>query len=147
MKDVVIFDWQGTLVNVSGIRHLVVDTAKKNFAEFHLQTGNCPPIESTVRGVWDAVRDDKIVIVMSGCPDNFRETLAFWMMRHDVVANAVLMRRAGDWRKDVVIKAEMLAWVREQGFKVTHAWDDNPNILRLWADENIPTTVVPGWVG
>lgn len=148
MKEAVIFDWQGTLVDVRGIRHLVENTTKRNFPEFHRQTGNCPPIDGTTRGLWNAVQDDdKIVIIMTGCTDDFREVLTAWMMRHDVMAHAVLMRRAGDYRMDIEVKAEMLAWVREQGITVTHAWDDNPNVLALWEREGIPTTVVPGWNG
>lgn len=148
MKEAVIFDWQGTLVDVSGIRHLVESGGYRNFPEFHRQTGNCPPIQDTVRALWNAIQDDdKVIVLMTGCTDDFRDVLTSWMMRNDVMTHAVLMRRAGDYRADVAVKLDMLTWVREQGFTVVHAWDDNPNVLKLWQDEGIPTTVVPGWTG
>jgi hypothetical protein len=144
-QETVIFDWQGTLVDVRGIRHLVENTDKKNFPEFHRQTGLCPPIEDTVEAAKRAAFDDKFIVIMTGCSDDFQGVLANWLGEHGVPFNMIMMRKAGDWRRDVVIKREMLEWLREHGHDVVHAHDDNPNIVALWNEENIPVTVVPGW--
>lgn len=147
MKEAVIFDWQGTLVDVRGIRHLVENTTKRNFPEFHRQTGNCPVIVDTMSALMMHHDAGSRVIVMTGCTDDFRDVFHAWALREQVPYHALLMRRAGDYRMDIEVKTEMLAWVREQGITVTHAWDDNPNVLALWKREGIPTTVVPGWNG
>lgn len=54
------------------------------------------------------------------------------------------MRPDNDFRKDYVIKKEILARLRHR-YDIVQAWDDNPAILKLWGDEGIPTIVVPGW--
>lgn len=144
-RKTVIFDWQGTLVDVSSIRHLVENTDKKNFPEFHRQTGNCPPIQETLEAVKRAAMDGKFVAVLTGCSENFEQVFFEWGAKHGVHWDMLLMRAAGDFRKDVVIKKEMLDFLRSHGHEIEHAWDDNPNIIQLWQDESIPVTVVPGW--
>ena len=32
-------------------------------------------------------------------------------------------------------------------WNVVHAVDDNPNVIRLWEDNNIPTTKIGNWDG
>lgn len=146
IKNVEIFDWQGTLVDVSGIRHLVETDGPKNFPEFHRRTGDCPAMPGTVQGLWNAIHDENTVVaILTGCTDDFRDVLDAWMIRNDVVAHVVRMRRAGDFRRDVEVKREMLQWLRDRGLNPTRAWDDNPNVAALWESEGIDTTVVPGW--
>lgn len=148
LKKAVIVDWQGTLVDVSGIRHLVENPeGKKNFPEFHRQTGNCPPIQKTLDEVKRAAMDGAFVAVFTGCSDDFSDVFHGWLARHGVPWNVTSMRAAGDFRKDVVVKREMLAWLIEHGYNAVRAWDDNPNVITLWESFDIPTTVVPGWTG
>jgi hypothetical protein len=42
------------------------------------------------------------------------------------------------------VKKDMLDTIRK-AYTVIHAWDDNPSIIKLWTEEGIPTTTVPGW--
>ncbi|MER6526110.1 hypothetical protein [Streptomyces sp. NPDC001508] len=30
-------------------------------------------------------------------------------------------------------------------YRPVHAWDDNPDVLQLWKEVGVPTTIVPGW--
>jgi Holliday junction resolvase len=55
------------------------------------------------------------------------------------------MRRKGDYRKDGIIKRELLGEMRADGFNVVRAWDDNPAVVAVWESEGIEVTVVPGW--
>lgn len=141
----VIFDWQGTLVDVSSIRYLVENTDKKNFPEFHRQTGNCPPIEETLYAVKRAALDGKFIAIFTGCSYDFQDVFLHWLSRHGVHWDLTGMRAAGDFRRDVEVKREMLAYLTEHDYEIEHAWDDNPNVIELWQSEGIPTTVVPGW--
>jgi len=49
-----------------------------------------------------------------------------------------------DHRKDYLVKSDILRQIRAR-FEPIHAWDDNPAIIRLWNEQGIPCTVVPGW--
>ena len=63
---------------------------------------------------------------------------------HGVPSDMLMMRGNEDNRKDYEVKRDMLNTIRK-AYDVVHAWDDNPAIIRLWAEEGIPHTVVPGW--
>lgn len=146
-EEVVIFDLQGTLVDVSGIRHLVEGTGKKDFDAFHRATGNCPPHQYVVDAAHQARRDNREIIVMSGCGNEHREMAQSWLAHHGIEPLMLMMRPEGDYRKDFVVKREMYMTVCRLGFRPVHAWDDNPGIIELWRELGIPVTVVPGWTG
>ena len=48
----------------------------------------------------------------------------------------------GDYRKDVVVKKEILAQVVDDGYTVLEAWDDSPAVVDLWRDNGITVHVV-----
>lgn len=146
MTEAVIFDLQGTLVNVSSVRHLV-ECDKPDFDAFHTATATCPAIWSVVDEAKRAHVAQKVVIVMTGMNEKFRAPMVKWLNSHEVPFSLLMMRPNRDFRKDFIVKREMLLEAQLRGFVVTHAWDDNPQIVDLWKRENIPVTVVPGWTG
>lgn len=144
--EAVIFDMQGTLCDVSSVRHLV-ECDKPDFDAFHTATGGCPPFQWVVDEAKKAHLARKVIIVMTGMNEKFRDSVVAWLTRHEVPFNQLMMRPNRDFRKDFIIKREMLEDTRLRGLNVTHAWDDNPRIVELWEHENVPVTVVPGWTG
>jgi hypothetical protein len=56
------------------------------------------------------------------------------------------MRADNDFRPDYEVKKDILARIRNS-WDVVEAWDDNPNVTRLWQEEGIPFVLVPGWEG
>jgi hypothetical protein len=146
LQEMVVFDAQGTLIDVSSARHLV-ECEKPDFDAFHLATADCPPHQWVVDETHKQHADGKVVGVFTGMNEKFRPHLVTWLRRHDVPFDLLLMRPNRDFRKDFIVKTEMLRDVRLRGFVVTHAWDDNPQILDMWEHEKVPYTVVPGWTG
>lgn len=146
MHEAAIFDVQGTLIDVSSVRHLV-ECEKPDFNAFHLATGGCPPHQWVVDETRRQHADDRIVVVMTGMNEKFRPIVTTWLRRHDVPFDLLLMRGNRDFRKDFIVKAEMLRDIQLRGFVAVHAWDDNPQVTDLWESRNIPVTVVPGWTG
>lgn len=143
MRDAVIFDMDGTLVNVEGIRHLVEQTPKR-FDDFHEQSVDAPPNSSVVNHAQVAKMLGLDVIVVTARRSKWRNHTAFWLAMHDVPSDALLMRHDKDGRSDALVKADILRQIRKC-WRVVHAVDDNPAIIELWESEGIPVTVVPGW--
>lgn len=54
------------------------------------------------------------------------------------------MRGAKDMRPDYEVKSDILK-VIQKSWEITHATDDNPKIIKLWQEHNIPTTIIEGW--
>lgn len=141
--EAVIFDADGTLCDVRPIRHYV-EGEVKNFAAFHKASAFCEPNAWVVEDARNAQRDGKIVLVVTGRSKHYRLLTEKWLRVWDVPVDELHTRADGDFRKDVVVKKEILDDLRSR-YTVVHAWDDNPAIVELWESEGIPVTVVPGW--
>lgn len=150
----VIVDMDGTLVNVSSIRHYVRDIPyddgethekrRKDFDSFHKASVLCPAIWPTVDKVqwyWENRLD---VLIVTARDRNYERYTRDWLFKYAVPYTKLFMRDVGDYRPDVDVKRDILAEI-EKTWRVVHAIDDNPNVIALWEENEIPVTIVPGW--
>ena len=150
MKTAVIFDMDGTLADVSSIRHHLTkyDETKrrvvKHFHRFHAESVSVPPHDHVVSAAQMAHMLGHAVLVVTARKHMWRHHTAWWLAMHDVPSDVLMMRGDEDNRKDYEVKKDMLDTLRK-AYDIIHAWDDNPSIIKLWQENNIPTTVVPGW--
>lgn len=145
LPDAVIFDMDGTLCDVTSIRHHIVGVQRKNFDKFHSLAIDCPPIYWVAGLAYICHHYGDAVLIVTARSTRYRNSTAFWLAMHGIPSDAMYMRRDGDYRVDVEVKRDMLARIR-QSWNVVHAYDDNPSIIELWESEGIPTTRVPGWI-
>ena len=140
----VIVDCDGTLFDVSSVRHHVMQKPK-NFHAFHTEALDCPPIPDTLEWIAEQhAAGHAIVVVTARMSSWFHET-SEWLRRHvPVPYYGPMMRPFRDYRPDFEIKSEILAHMRGM-FDVVAAIDDNPAVIALWESHGIPTTRVPGW--
>ena len=145
--EAVIVDMDGTLADVSGIRHFVVPTAErrfKDFDSFHSRSVDCPTNPQAVDIVRDAHAAGKVVIVVTARRHMWRHHTAWFLAMHGIPSDVLIMRRNDDHRSDVDVKRDILAQIRTRWTPVL-AVDDNPLVCALWSSEGIPTIVIPGW--
>jgi hypothetical protein len=138
------FDFQGTLVDVRGIRHLL-ETTPKRYDSFHYATASCPPISWVASEARRAHEEGFAVLLGTGMTERFRPLVNFWLASHEVHVDDLQMRPDDDFCKDFILKNRMLRrWQNTHRF--VHAYDDNPAVIEhVWAAANIPHTTVPGW--
>ena len=152
-RQAVIVDVDGTLVDVSSVRHYVAGIPfdktqknyKKDFDKFHSEAVNCPPIEWVVKAVKDCHRQGFDILIVTARGSKFRNQTAFWLAMNDIPSHAMFMRRQGDFRKDYIVKSEILSQIRAAGWNPVLAIDDNPHVIALWEENHIPTITVPGY--
>lgn len=143
MREAEIFDVDGTLCDVSGVRHHVRGE-RRNFEAFHEAALGCPPHAWVVDGARAAAREGRAVVVVTARREHWRAGTSFWLALHDVPSDHLYLRGEHDGRADVEVKRDVLAQVRQR-YRVVRAWDDNPNVIALWESEGIDVVVVPGW--
>lgn len=148
-RDAVVFDMDGTLADVSSIRHHVRPdpTGKrkyKDFDAFHRESVNVPPNHDVVAMAQQHAAEGKDIIIVTARRAKYRNETAMWLAQNGVPSHAMFMRADDDGRPDYEVKKDILSRM-SQSFNVVHAVDDNPNVLKLWHENGIPTTRVPGW--
>lgn len=149
-REAVICDVDGTLADVSSIRHLVDGiNSKKDFNAFHKASEFVPAHRQAVEFcIRHHKAGDKVLILTArmrmweGATARFLERE---LVPHAPYVAPIWMRADGDYRKDYEVKKEILAAIR-QTYNVVAACDDNPNVITLWEEEGIPEIeIIPGW--
>lgn len=136
----------GTLTDVSSIRHLVAQGIKnRNFDEFHTRSVDCPAIGWVLANAVEAHRQKIRVIQVTARQEKYRSHTSWWLADHGVPSDGLYMRLNGDYRSDYEVKKEMITNLLKV-YDIQKAFDDNPAIVSLWAEFNIPCIVVPGWI-
>jgi hypothetical protein len=141
-QDAVIFDCDGTLVNVESIiGHLTGQY--RNFHRFHRESVNCPPNDHVVQAAVEAYEAGLTLLIVTARVKRYWPETQFWL-RHNlpVPYEKIYMRADGDFRPDGVVKLEILDMIKQDGYNVIHAWDDNPVVIDVWRRQGIPVTVV-----
>jgi phosphoglycolate phosphatase-like HAD superfamily hydrolase len=139
----VIFDMDGTLCDVTSIRHHVL-AKPKNFDAFHYGSIWCPPIDWVAAEAENCAANGYANIVVTAREQKWGTLTTNWLRHHAIPYDELHMRATGDIRPDTVIKGEILARLQER-YEIRHAYDDNPAIIKLWTSHGITTTIVPGW--
>ncbi len=140
----IIFDIDGTLCDVSAIRHLA-EGATKNFDAFHLESVNCPTIPWVTQAAHDAHNMGFRVVQVTARQEKYRASTSWWIADNLIPSDALYMRANGDFRPDYQVKKEILDRILKV-YDIQKAFDDNPSIVQLWSEYKIPCVVVPGWV-
>lgn len=75
------------------------------------------------------------VLLVSGRFDTYRQQTKNWLTKNRIVHAELFMRKAGDYRKDTIIKREVYEQHIEPYYDVLFAIDDRPQVCRMWRNE------------
>lgn len=143
----VIADMDGTLVDVSSVRHHVVrtDGKEKDFDAFHAESVHCPPHQMAIEFCEQAHAEGLVVVVFTARMYKWFDVCQQWLQREMTVPyDGPFMRPNGDRREDRGVKLDMYRYYSRM-YDFRRAIDDNPKIVPLWEKLGLPTTVVPSW--
>lgn len=138
----VIYDLDNTLADVSHLVEYLIGNAT-DYDLFHELAANAKPIDWVVCEMkkWSPTH---LSIVVTARQEKFRQITSDWMMDNEIPYDELWMRPTGDVRSDYEFKKDALGHIQGM-YEVVKAYDDNPHTLKLWLENGIPTTVVPGW--
>jgi phosphoglycolate phosphatase-like HAD superfamily hydrolase len=140
-----IFDVDGTLANVDPYLHLVRGS-NRDYDAFHKASIDALPNIKVVEMLNNAVADKFAVLIVTSRKEKYRGLTSLWLEKNNLRSHALFMRADDDNRPDYEAKKDMLDKITEH-WDVFHAVDDNPNVIRLWEDNGIPTTKIGDWDG
>jgi phosphoglycolate phosphatase-like HAD superfamily hydrolase len=135
-----IFDIDGTLADCSHRLHHIQKQPKDwdgFFADCHLDA----PI-SHIIGLAKSLTARATIVYVSGRSDQCRDQTEDWLHEHALPSGPLYMRKAGDHRDDDIIKLELLAAVRADGYEPIMAFDDRNRVVKAWRAAGIPCAQV-----
>lgn len=136
MKNIVLCDLDGTLADITHRLHYIKD-GKKDWPGFFRACVDDVPITSTIAVVNSLYCAGLPVFITSGRSDEVMKQTAEWLDRHEIMHSRLLMRRAGDYRADDVIKREWLTSGLILRESVLCAFDDRQRVVDMWRSEGI----------
>lgn len=135
--DAVIFDMDGTLCDVEPIRHYVTGE-RRNFDRFHRASLWCGPNDSAL-SMTMALPGGVATVIVTARDARYERETRDWLAKYEITYDALYMRPWGDGRRDSVVKEEILAQIRRDGFVPILAVDDRDDIIAVWESNGIPT--------
>lgn len=144
MRDVIVFDIDGTMANIDHRRHFVA-TKPKNWAAFeaimHLDTPN----HDIIKLARMFVKNGDTVLVASGRGEQKRDVTEAWLEQHGAPYTKLYMRKAKDNRPDYIVKEEILDQMIADGFNPVLVFDDRQQVVDMWRRRGIRCLqVAPG---
>lgn len=137
MRDIILFDVDGTLADIQHRRPLV-EGAKPDWKAFNSKMGDDTPnipIVELYKTLWNSDRYE--LVLVSGRSEDQREITEQWLFWNDIPFSKLLLRPSKDFRPDVEIKKEILDDLRRQNKKILFVVDDRKSVVNMWRANGI----------
>lgn len=122
LPEIVIFDIDGTLAHMNGKR-----------GPFDWLKTDIDDIDRTVsRAFKDHMTLGHRIFVLSGRSDEGRKPTEEWLDFHGLKYEQLYMRKAGDFRKDNLVKYEIYEQYIKGKFNVRVIYDDRQQVVDMW---------------
>lgn len=145
-RPAIIVDVDGTLADVSGIRHYVLnDPRRKNFDAFHTAASYVHPHHQVAELTTALAGVGFAIVILTSRKERWRHRTRVWLTKWGIPFDALGMRADSDDRRDDDVKRDLYGAMRHLGYDPVLAIDDNPIVVQLWRTLNIPTVIVSGW--
>lgn len=137
MKQLVLFDIDGTLANIEHRRHLVQGD-KPDWGKFFKLMGDDAPNRPVV-GLYNALKASGHydLVIVSARPDDNRMITEQWLVWNGIEFDRLIMRPKGDFRPDTDIKKEILDQLLAEGGEIAFVVDDRDCVVDMWRENGI----------
>ena len=144
MSRIVVFDIDGTLANVDHRRQWI-NSKPKNWKAWNAAMHLDQPNEDIVQLSKDFGSLGYTVLCCSGRGSDTRIVTTNWLNKHGVPFKTLYMRAAKDYRKDSIVKVELLQEIRKDYGEPWMWFDDRQQVVDAIRVEGIRVCqVAPG---
>lgn len=134
----IIMDIDGTIANLDHRLHYVQD-GNRDWGSFFREMGDDLPVEEVISLAYMFKKAGYEIVVVSARPDDYLDTTKIWMANNGMYWDSLYMRKAGDFREDSIVKREILAKLRSDGYEPWLVIDDRQKVVDMWRSEGIYT--------
>lgn len=137
----VVVDLDGTLINTKHLLHLAKPESH-DYLDFHKMAVYAPPVKWTLRVVRDWHAIGVPVVISTARSERYQVFTEEWLRKWFPGYTNLYMRQWNDTQEDHVTKLGLLQEIQYDYGTVLRAYDDNPGVLQMYRDNNIPTVTV-----
>lgn len=108
------------------------------------------PQDKPIKHIIDIVRalylsQEYMIFVVTGRPVTHLRETQLWLNENFVPNDAIFMRPENDFRKDYIVKKEILDTIRKEFWEPTAVFDDRQSVCDMWRANGVPCLqVAPG---
>lgn len=141
MQGTLFCDIDGTIADLEH-RRKYVRTKPKNWPAFEKTMHLDSPIEHVIGAVRTLYLAGWDVVMMTGRGAQKRDVTAAWLIEHNVPYHAMYTRALKDYRSDDIVKEELLAQARADGYDPDVVFDDRDQVVAMWRRVGVPVVQV-----
>ena len=125
-KDAVIFDMDGTLAHMR---------RRGPFDWMRVDEDDCDEIVREI--LLDHKKAGKTIIILTGRDGTALDKTKEWLEFYEIPYDYIFIRKAGDYRKDSIIKKEIYDNELKDKFNIICIYDDRNQVVKMWRDMGI----------
>ena len=134
----IICDIDGTLLDITARIPWIREASPPNWKRFREEWWRDTPIEPIATLIQTlGAHPEHSIIMASGRTEKERPQTELQLHRLDVKYSELYMRATGDFRPDYIVKEEILARIRKNGYQPELAFDDRQLVVDLWRRNGI----------
>lgn len=137
----VVFDIDGVLSDAAGRQHFLEGGTGKDWDGFFAACGDDPLIEEVGR-LLGLLEPAVQVILLTGRPLRVQPQTLAWLERYQLRWDLLVMRDFGDYSAATEFKRGTVAQLRQLGFDLQLAFEDDPRNLEMFRAEGIPCVYI-----
>lgn len=136
MRKIILVDLDGTLANGNHRVHHILKKPK-DWTIFFSECGKDIPISHVIE-IINLLSDAFTIYITSGRSDQVREETEKWLKEHNVKYDKLIMRKAGDFTGDDILK---VSWLHDGTINqndVLCVFDDRDRVVKAWREAGLP---------
>jgi hypothetical protein len=136
----VVFDIDGVLSDAAGRQHFI-ERGRRDWAAFFEACGDDPVIEEVAR-LLELLDRRLAVVLVTGRPLRVRPQTVAWLDRYGLRWDLLVMRDRGDYDRVTVYKRGVVHQLRQYGFDLRLALEDDPSNHAMFVAEGVPCVYI-----
>ena len=136
----VVFDIDGVLSDAAGRQHFI-ERGQRDWSAFFEACGDDPVIEEIAR-LLELLDPSLAVVLLTGRPGRVQPQTLAWLRRYDLRWDVLVMRDRGDYSQVTSFKERVVDDLRQHGFDLRLAFEDDPSNHAMYVAAGIPCVYI-----
>ncbi len=137
----VVFDLDGVLSDAVGRQHFVEGPGRRDWDAFFAACGEDPLLEETA-ALLHLLDPSLGILLLTARPVRVRSETLAWLARYRLRWDVLIMRDHGDYSRAAEFKQDSLWELRQSGWDVRLAFEDDPRNLAMFRAEGVPSVYI-----